>query len=186
MSSRFSLLYRYFSPRSILIAYGQEQGLGGKFSSLLFHSFYIFLLLKLYQMNNQGAVNFHSFHFVQNIRVNVCISRKIHFQQRIVFLFGPERLREILLSPDPIILPLIDYTVSFDMHIFILFQELSLACYEPRRLIYTTYSHRQAKYIHPSEHKTTISKNNPKFVWASKASRNQCVSKPFHSTHDQI
>lgn len=65
-------------------------------------------------MNNPIFYNFQS---VQNIRVDVCISRKIHFQQRLVFYFGAERLREILLSPDPIIFPILDYNISFNVHI---------------------------------------------------------------------
>lgn len=69
-------------------------------------------------MNNEHI--FFPFDFTQHIRINVCISRKIHFQQRIVLLFGPERLGEILRSPNPVILPLIDYNLSFDVHIFIL------------------------------------------------------------------
>lgn len=74
-------------------------------------------------MNNQAPQEgpiFHPFHFVQHINVRVCISRKVHFMQRIVHLFGPERLREILISHDPLILPLIVYENSFDVHVFIL------------------------------------------------------------------
>ena len=41
--------------------------------------------------------------------------------QRIVHLFGPERLGEVMSSPNPIILPLINYHMSLDVHIFILF-----------------------------------------------------------------
>ena len=70
--------------------------------------------------NNPRALLFNRFHFVQNISVHIWISRKIHFQQRLAFLFGPERLREILTSPEPIILPLIDYNFSFDVTIVIL------------------------------------------------------------------
>ena len=40
--------------------------------------------------------------------------------QRIVFLFGPAALREVLDAPHPIILPLIMYEHSFDVTIFIL------------------------------------------------------------------
>ena len=57
---------------------------------------------------------------MQRIMINIWISRKIHFQQRIVCLFGPERLREIMLSPEPVILPLFDYNMSFDMSVVIL------------------------------------------------------------------
>lgn len=73
-------------------------------------------------MNNHNPAqgNFFRFRSVQHITINIWISRKIHFQQRIVFLFGPERLREIMLSPDPIILPLFDYNMSFDMSVVIL------------------------------------------------------------------
>ena len=70
---------------------------------------------------NPLEVQFQPFHWVHAIRVNVHIDRKIFFQQRIVFLFGAAKLREILVSPNPIILPIIDYSVSFDVHIFILF-----------------------------------------------------------------
>ena len=70
---------------------------------------------------NNNAPNFFRFHSVQTLRINIWISHyKIHFQQRLVFLFGPERLREILLSPDLIIIPLLDYNFSFDVTILIL------------------------------------------------------------------
>ena len=67
------------------------------------------------------GIQFNQFHWVRSIRVNICIDRKIFYQQRMVLLFGPERLREVLESPDPIILPILDYTTSFNVHIFILF-----------------------------------------------------------------
>ena len=50
-------------------------------------------------MNNQGRPPFLPFHLVQRIAINVHIDRKVFYQQRIVFMFGPERLREILESP---------------------------------------------------------------------------------------
>ena len=74
-------------------------------------------------MNNQGPPAgpvFHPFHSTQQINVRVTISRKIHFMQRIVHLFGPEALGEVLDSPNPIILPFILYENSFDVHVFIL------------------------------------------------------------------
>ena len=46
-------------------------------------------------MNNPGPPDgpvFNQFHLVQNINVRVIVSRKIHFMQRIVFLFGPAAL----------------------------------------------------------------------------------------------
>ena len=70
---------------------------------------------------NPHAIQFHQFHWVHAIRVNVHIDRKIFFQQRIALLFGAELLRDILQSPNPIILPIVDYTISFDVHVFILF-----------------------------------------------------------------
>ena len=63
----------------------------------------------------------HRFHFSRAIRINVHVDRKIFFQQRIVFMFGADRLGEVLASPEPIILPLINYETSFDVHVFILF-----------------------------------------------------------------
>lgn len=71
--------------------------------------------------NPPHAIQFHQFHWVHAIRINVHIDRKILFQQRIVFLFGAEALGDILQSPNPIILPIVDYNISFDVHVFILF-----------------------------------------------------------------
>ena len=64
---------------------------------------------------------FHIFHFTRAIRINVHVDRKIFYHQRIVFMFGPNRLGEIRTSPDPVIIPMIHYENSFDVHVFILF-----------------------------------------------------------------
>ena len=50
-------------------------------------------------MNNPGPLEgpiFNQFHLVQNINVCVIVSRKIHFMQRIVFLFGPAALGQVM------------------------------------------------------------------------------------------
>ena len=73
-------------------------------------------------MNNQGPLDgpvFHPFHLTQTINVHVTTSRKIHFMQRIVFLFGLAALREVLESPHPVILPFLMYENSFDVYISI-------------------------------------------------------------------
>lgn len=72
-------------------------------------------------MNNQERPPFLPYYSVQRICINVQVDRKVFYQQRIVFMFGPERLREILESPFPVIIPIINYEVSFDVHIFVLF-----------------------------------------------------------------
>ena len=74
-------------------------------------------------MNNQGPLDgpvFNPFHLTQNISVCVIVSRKIHFMQRIVFLFGPAALREVLDSQHPVILPFLMYENSFDVYVYIL------------------------------------------------------------------
>ena len=71
-------------------------------------------------MNNNDGPIFQPFHFSQQIEIRVCISQKIHFMQRIALMFGPERLGEVLASPNPVILPLINYQTSFNVFIFIL------------------------------------------------------------------
>ena len=73
-------------------------------------------------MNDQGPPDgplFNPFHLTQSINVRVTVSRKIHFMQRIVQLFGPRALRQVLDSPYPVILPFILYENSFDVMIFI-------------------------------------------------------------------
>ena len=72
-------------------------------------------------MDNQQRPPFLPFYSVQRIWINIHIDRKIFFQQRIVYMFGAERLGEILQSPLPVIIPVINYETSFDVHIFILF-----------------------------------------------------------------
>ena len=74
-------------------------------------------------MNNQGPQDgpvFNQFHLTQHINVRITVSRKIHFMQRIVQLFGPGSLGQVLNSPHPVILPFILYENSFDVHAFIL------------------------------------------------------------------
>ena len=73
-------------------------------------------------MNNQGPPDgpiFNTFHLTQNINVRVIISRKIHLMQRIVFLFGPTVLGEILEAPHLVIIPFIMYEHSFDVFVYI-------------------------------------------------------------------
>lgn len=72
-------------------------------------------------MNNQQRPPFFPFHSTQRIRINVQVDRKIFYQQRIVYMFGPEILGEILASPLPVIIPIINYENSLDVHVFILF-----------------------------------------------------------------
>ena len=74
-------------------------------------------------MNNPGPLDgpfFNKFHLVQNINVRVIISRKIHFMQRIVFLFGPAALREVLDAPHLVIIPFLMYENGFDVFVYVL------------------------------------------------------------------
>ena len=68
-----------------------------------------------------GGIRFTPFHLTQRIQINVHVDRKVFYQQRLVYMFGPQRLREILESPLPVIIPLILYEHSFDVNVFILF-----------------------------------------------------------------
>ena len=74
-------------------------------------------------MNNQGPPDgpiFNQFHLTQNINVRVIVSRKIHFMQRIVFLFGLAALSQVLNAPHLVILPFMMYENGFDVHVYIL------------------------------------------------------------------
>lgn len=55
------------------------------------------------------------------LKVVVMAALKVHFQQQIVMNFGAARLREILDSPDPFILPILDYRITWDVVILVLF-----------------------------------------------------------------
>ena len=74
-------------------------------------------------MNNPGTPDgpiFNQFHLVQSINVRVIIGLKINFMQRIVFLFGPAALSQVLNAPHPVIIPFILYEHSFDVFVYIL------------------------------------------------------------------
>ena len=74
-------------------------------------------------MNNQGPLDgpvFNQFHLTQNINVRVIVSRKIHFMQRIVFLFGLAALGQVMNAPHPIILPFMMYENGFDVYVYVL------------------------------------------------------------------
>ena len=63
---------------------------------------------------------FHTFQLTQHINVRITISKKIHFMQHIVKLFGLVVLGQVLNSPNPVILPLLPYELGLDVHIYIL------------------------------------------------------------------
>ena len=74
-------------------------------------------------MNNQGPPDgpvFNQFHLVQNINVRVIVSRKIHFMQRIIFLFGPTALGQVMNAPHPVILTFMMYENGFDVYVYVL------------------------------------------------------------------
>ena len=74
-------------------------------------------------MNNQGPPDgpvFNQFHLVQNINVRVIVSRKIHFMQRIIFLFGPAALGQVMNAHHPVILPFMMYENGFDVYVYVL------------------------------------------------------------------
>ena len=61
------------------------------------------------------------FYNTQSIRINVHVDRKIFYHQRIVYMFGPKRLGKILESPILVVIPIINYELSFDVNILILY-----------------------------------------------------------------
>ena len=74
-------------------------------------------------MNDLGPLDglvFKRFHLCQSINVRVIISRKIHFMQRIVFLFGLAALDQVMQVPHPIIIPFVMYKNGFDVFVYIL------------------------------------------------------------------
>ena len=74
-------------------------------------------------MNDPGPQDgpvFNHFHLTQLINVRVIVSRKIHFMQRIVYLFGPAALDEVMNAPHPVIIPFMMYENSFDVYVYVL------------------------------------------------------------------
>ena len=74
-------------------------------------------------MNDLGPLDgpvFNHFHLTQLINVQVIVSKKIYFMQRIVYLFGPAALDEVMNAPHPVIIPFMMYKNSFDVYVHIL------------------------------------------------------------------
>ena len=74
-------------------------------------------------MNDPGPPDgpfFNRFHLSQNINVRVIADRKIDFMQRIVSLFGPVALDQVMQALHPIIIPFVLYEHGFDVYVYIL------------------------------------------------------------------
>ena len=55
-----------------------------------------------------------------SVSVIIRLHRKVFFQQRIVQCFGAQRLAEILQSFEPFIFLIVDYSVGWEVYIFVL------------------------------------------------------------------
>ena len=74
-------------------------------------------------MNDLGPPDgpfFNRFHQSQNINVRVIVNRKIFFMQRIVSLFGPVALDQVMQAHHPVIIPFVLYEHGFDFYVYIL------------------------------------------------------------------
>lgn len=74
-------------------------------------------------MNNLGPLDgpiFNQFHLVQNINVCVVVSTKIHFMQRVVFLFGPAAVAQVMNAQHPIVIPFTMYEQGFNVYVYVL------------------------------------------------------------------
>ena len=72
-------------------------------------------------MNGPWRPLFLPFYNTQKIHINVHVDQKLFFHQCIVYMFGPKRLKEILESLIHVIIPIINYELSFDVTILILY-----------------------------------------------------------------
>ena len=63
---------------------------------------------------------FNIFHLTQLINVQVIVSKKIHFMERIVYLSRPAALDEVMNAPHPMIIPFMMYENSFDVYVYVL------------------------------------------------------------------
>ena len=74
-------------------------------------------------MNDPGPPDgsfFNRFHLSQNINVRVIVNKKIFFMQRIVSLFGPAALDQVMQAQQPVIIPFVLYEHGFDVYVYIL------------------------------------------------------------------
>ena len=72
-------------------------------------------------MNGPGRPPFLPFYNTQSVRINVHVDQKLFYHQCIVYMFGLQRLGKILESSLPVIISIINYELSFDVTILILY-----------------------------------------------------------------
>ena len=80
----------------------------------------ILLILLMNDLGPPDGPAFNCFHLTQLINVRVIVSRKIHFMQRIVYLFGSATLDEVMNAPHLVIIPFTMYKNSFDVYVYVL------------------------------------------------------------------
>ena len=73
---------------------------------------------KMMRPNNPIRQN-EPYQFVPFFSFHVVLSHKIFFQQKLALTFGVHRWAKINASPQPFVLPLLDY-LTFDIYIFVL------------------------------------------------------------------
>ena len=74
-------------------------------------------------MNDPGLPDgpfFNWFHLSRNINVRVIVDRNFFFMQRIVSLFGPAALDQVMQAQHPVIIPFVLYEHGFDVYVYIL------------------------------------------------------------------
>ena len=74
-------------------------------------------------MNDLGPPHgpfFNRFYLSQSINVRVIVDRIFFFMQRIVSLFGPAALDQVMQAQHPVIIPFVLYEHGFDIYVYIL------------------------------------------------------------------
>ena len=73
-------------------------------------------------MNDPGPPDglvFNRFHLSRNINVRVIVDIIFFFMQRIVSLFGPVALDQVMQAQHPVVIPFVLYEHGFDVYVYI-------------------------------------------------------------------
>ena len=62
----------------------------------------------------------HPYMYAQEIKIHIRVSRKFHFLSQLCDLVGVDALRGVLESPTPIIYPLLQRGVVWEIFVFVL------------------------------------------------------------------
>ena len=109
---------------SIRVSFTSWERIIPKFDFVGFKNYISIFTSSRFQIDLWNTFFFTVFFLMLSILIGlilaILLDKNIFFQQRMVTIFGLERMQEFMASDEPFIMPIIHYKHSFDVFLFIL------------------------------------------------------------------